>query len=124
MTERLFKIIPRPEEERKVGMGNFDWWEGEVVVSSEEREMFRCMDGMGRVDGVNLDGAESLEEALGPGGRGGQRAGMRSAMELEYDGVVEPQPEGWDMGKMLARLGVDPALLGWNTELEDWDEVN
>lgn len=39
------------------------------------------------------------------------------------DGPAEPSEFTWDRGAMLSRLGVDPALLGWNAEDEDWDEI-
>ncbi|ORY24766.1 hypothetical protein BCR39DRAFT_314427 [Naematelia encephala] len=29
----------------------------------------------------------------------------------------------WDYGSMMLRFGVDPHLLGWNADEEDWDEV-
>lgn len=29
----------------------------------------------------------------------------------------------WDKGAMLLRLSVDPDLLGWDREAEDWTEM-
>lgn len=29
----------------------------------------------------------------------------------------------WDKGAMLLRAGVDPDLLGWDREAEDWAEI-
>ena len=29
----------------------------------------------------------------------------------------------WNMGTMMLKLSVDPALLGWDDDLEDWAEV-
>jgi hypothetical protein len=36
-----------------------------------------------------------------------------------------PAPEAtWSIGTMMLKLGVDPDLLGWDAEAEDWVEVD
>lgn len=38
---------------------------------------------------------------------------------LRPDEMTEPPI--WNPAVMLKQLGVDPGVLGWNDELEDWD---
>jgi hypothetical protein len=34
-----------------------------------------------------------------------------------------PSPDTWDRGAMLLKLGVDPGLLGFDREADDWEEI-
>ena len=33
-------------------------------------------------------------------------------------------PKEWNMGTMMLRYQVDPALLGWDDDMEDWAGVD
>jgi hypothetical protein len=32
--------------------------------------------------------------------------------------------DSWNIGAMMLKLGVDPDLLGWDNDAEDWAEVD
>jgi hypothetical protein len=33
---------------------------------------------------------------------------------------VRAEAREWNMGTMMIKMSVDPALLGWDDDLEDW----
>ena len=33
---------------------------------------------------------------------------------------VQAEAREWNMGTMMIKMSVDPALLGWDDDLEDW----
>ena len=37
---------------------------------------------------------------------------------------VEVEPKEWNLGTMMLRFWVDPSLLGWDDDLEDWAEID
>ena len=44
----------------------------------------------------------------------------------ESDDVAEvPKPKAieWNIGTMMRMMKLDPKLLGWNDETEDWEDV-
>lgn len=40
------------------------------------------------------------------------------------DRKITSEPKEWNMGTMMLRFSIDPALLGWDDDLEDWADFD
>jgi hypothetical protein len=38
----------------------------------------------------------------------------------DHSRPVQAEAREWNMGTMMIKMSVDPALLGWDDDLEDW----
>ncbi|WWC64047.1 uncharacterized protein I303_106654 [Kwoniella dejecticola CBS 10117] len=47
----------------------------------------------------------------------------RSLSEPESESEAESQLQEWNYAALMRMYGVDPALLGWNEVVEDWEEM-
>ncbi|EJT51796.1 hypothetical protein A1Q1_07027 [Trichosporon asahii var. asahii CBS 2479] len=135
VTERLFRMIPEPEPElpqRSKGRSSgWGWGWNETFTEPVSRACVafirdECAVKNGEIvdpEGVPLQDDVALDDLL-PRGGGRVVEAKRPRILTDDDVPAPPEVQPWNRGTMLSKLGVDPALLGFNVEEDDWDDIN
>ncbi|GMK55829.1 hypothetical protein CspeluHIS016_0208850 [Cutaneotrichosporon spelunceum] len=136
VTDMLFSLLPRPNEGCECGVKPPQWDDCgygndlhthgftpeqlQYLVNAPTDANGDILDEAGnRVFGDNDDIGPFIKQAL-PLGR---HTSTTPPYHAERYHMPKIDHSTWDRGAMLQRLGVDPDLLGWDREAEDWMET-
>ncbi|CAK9781678.1 hypothetical protein CC85DRAFT_324795 [Cutaneotrichosporon oleaginosum] len=134
VTDLLFALIPEPPDDTAphLPLSRWDDWgfsndSNSAGLSSRQLEYLRNAPTNANGDVLDERGDPIFGDYSDPGSFTDQVTGTDAYIPAYEAHSMEHKPAKtdrvWDKSAMLQRFSVDPGLLGWDREAEDWTEI-